>query len=233
MATRNNENNNTNQIASIDNQEGNFSAVPHEMTEFLMRLDLTSREFKLVFFFIREIQGYQLREKIIKTSKIITSTGLAKQNLNPALKSLITKGVISREPIKSKERGLYLYRFNEQSFGRTCATKEVKQSYFEDGKVIHIAHFRSSNQLLRGNRVNDLKVIDPVTSKTEGSAPSAASQGMKEILNKDKHILREQEAESFTLLEEQEKKEAREAKEKIKSIVEALETEIKQHVEVL
>jgi len=95
------------------------------MTQSLMRLDLTSREFRVVFFLIDEIQGNQMKQRAIKTSQFMTSTGIPKQKVLPAINSLIEKGVIKRT--KTKEAGWYLYEFSERNFGRVHATKVIHQ----------------------------------------------------------------------------------------------------------
>jgi phage replication O-like protein O len=173
-----------------DREEGPYSMLVHEIPEVLMRLDLTAREHKICWFLIREILGYQLKEKIIKTEKFIQSTGLYKQHLNTTIHSLIEKGVIIREEIIDGQPGEYLYSFNLRLFGRINATKEVKQSYVENGKVIHISKYKSPNRLPASHQVGDHGVIESVTPLSPKPLIGAPRRGFKEILNKDKDILK-------------------------------------------
>lgn len=181
-------------------KEGDFSAMPHEMTEKLMRMDLTAREHRLVWFFSREIIGYCLREKVIKTAKIIRDTALPKQNLNTALRSLLKKGVIERFDIDAGEPGQYLYRFNEVLFERVNATKSVKDSYVEDGKVIHIKNYKSSNRVVRSHQNDDQGVIDSMTTKWSPPATGAAKGGTKESKINENKFLRTGKVETFSQL---------------------------------
>jgi hypothetical protein len=135
-----------------ENQEGKFAAVPNEMIEILMRMDLSGSEFRLIWYFVRELQGWQMIEKIIKTGKIIKDTGLSKQLAIPALSSLVTKGVIQR--LTTPEYGVYGYRFNEDNFGRVHATKRVRK----DKKFLRLVKNDGQENLTEESRKLDRAV---------------------------------------------------------------------------
>lgn len=95
------------------------------MTQSLARMDLTSREHRVIWFLIDEIQGSQMKQRAIKTSQFMAATGIPKQKVIPAINSLLEKGVIKRT--ETKEAGWYLYEFSERNFGRVHATKDIHQ----------------------------------------------------------------------------------------------------------
>ncbi len=154
--------------------------------------NLTSREFRLVFFFIRYCQGYQIKERIIQTKMILDKTGLPKQKAIPALKSLIRKGIIERT--STGNAGEYIYNFNEFRLYRTHATSKIKL----DPKVTDLGTYKQA----RGTQIGYLEVPKSGTSRNRTHAPKAAAQPSKyrfkyiKILNKEK---KPKIKESFTL----------------------------------
>lgn len=148
---------------------GNFAGVPEEMTNVLMRSDLTSREFRVVFFLIHEVIGKQLVRKLIKTEEFIKGTGMPKDHLIPAIRSLVEKGIIKRQ--STSFRGCYFYEFHEVNFGRVIATKEI----FEDKKGLKLIQGGKVSELdtSKNERVSELDTSnDPKVSELDTSSRS-------------------------------------------------------------
>lgn len=167
--------------------KGNFSAVTHEMSEMLMRLDLTSREHRIVWFLIREIIGYQLKQKVIKNKQFVQSTGMARQHVHSTILSLIEKGVIWREEVRG-EPGEYLYGFNERSFGRVHATEQVRE---DRNTVTKMMTPPSSKRLHLCTQDSDIDVTKVVTQNTLEAATGAETQAPKYTLKDIKNIIKE------------------------------------------
>lgn len=170
------------------------------MTDKLMKMNLTPTEWKLVMFFFRSLQGYQMKEKVIKTGKIIEDTEVCKQRAISAINSLIDKKIIERDRWSGWERGEYAYRWNEAFFGRTHATREVRI----DPKVIHIKKYQEE----RGNNIRTSRSQNPDfevtesgpegnnirTSKTPRTAPSGPFGAPKDTLKDTNINLKERES---------------------------------------
>jgi phage replication O-like protein O len=171
-------------------KEGNFSAVPNEMIEILMRTNLTTYEFRVVWFFIRVLQGHQKMEVAIKTAEIIYATALPKQRVIPALNSLITKGIIQR--FFTIERGIYGYRFNADNFGRIHATKRVRQ----DKKFLHLVENEGHRIRTLRSQNQDLEVTE---SGPEGHRirTSPSSNPLSYSIKENKYILKREEKEEL------------------------------------
>lgn len=123
--------------SSNSKSEGNFAGVPHEMTEILMRLQLSGHETRLLWFFIRQLQGYQMEEKLIHLEDMVFDTGLRPERVCNSLKSLLDRKIIKRRA--GSRKGEYAYRWNEKFFGRTHATKTIKT----DPKITRLDEYRS------------------------------------------------------------------------------------------
>lgn len=88
--------------------------VPNKIIEKLISIELTPRENRILWFLIKELNGDQIKEKLIKTSEFIEKTGLYRQNLDIAIKSLLKKQIITRS--KEGNQGKYIYKFNTDFF---------------------------------------------------------------------------------------------------------------------
>lgn len=180
----------TNEVASREGekkQEGNFTPVPNEVIEFLMnrkKADLTSREYALMFFLIRELQGWAYEFKPIQLSDFIEGTGIEKQNILPALESLVTKRNLIKK-VKLPGYRTPLYGFNKEIFGRILASQEPKKFFSSGkGKVINLMTFKVLNSM-------PLEVIESMTNKRHLQAVEAAERAAKDISNTCKYNLRE------------------------------------------
>lgn len=169
--------------------------IPHEMSERFMRMDLTAREFKVVWFLIRELHGWSMKQRIIKTQKFITDTGLVKQSLIPTIQSLIQKGVIQRFDADG-EPGEYVYFFNESNFSTTHATEEVRV----DPKVSSLLTYKSMKHRPQSQQVVDSEVSESLTHKTQETTPSAPTRVPKESLKEREINLKSKIEDCFTLL---------------------------------
>lgn len=174
---------------STHNHFGNFSLVPNEMLENINYLDLTLREYKICITLMRLLIGWQMKERLISTKDILQGANLIKQNGIPAINSLLKKEIIFRTP--GKEHGEYVYSFNEKVFGRTHASRFVRQ----DPKVIDLMTYRSSNQLPDGNQNDYPMVIEPITDKPSRSAVVAETRSPKDT-KETKDILKSQKNDS-------------------------------------
>lgn len=160
-------------------QKGNFTQVPNEVIEYLMnrkKADLTSREYAIMFFLIRELQGWAYEYKPIEIAEYVEGTGMEKQNLIPALSCLIDE---RRLVTKVKLPGFRtpLYGFNKEVFGRILASQEPKKFYSAgNGKVINLMTFKVLNSM-------PLEVINSMTEKKRLAALEAASRASKDTSN--------------------------------------------------
>lgn len=202
MQTLNNQNND---LTLAENEDGNFSAVPHEMTEYLMQSDLTAREFRIVLFLIRAILGYQLARKIIKTEDIVHYTKIHRPHVNGAIKSLIEKKIIGRRELRGY-KGEFEYWFCDDFLGRIHATKKVSEHYFYEDKVIHNSKEALPNQLHRRYQLGNASVTKSMTPKESKNPPKTApinetqtfENSYKDIKKKEKDILRGEIPETFS-----------------------------------
>lgn len=105
-----------------------------EMIEKLARMDITARETKLIWFFIAQLQGNLLKQKLIKTEEIVKWTNLPRQHAIASVKSLIKKGVIKRQSTSFYAH--YWYSFHEENFGRVHAVETLK----EDVRGLRLIH---------------------------------------------------------------------------------------------
>lgn len=176
--------------------------MTHEMVEMLARLDLTAREHKVVWGLIRYLQGWQMKERVIKTKNLLKITGMRKDHLSETVKSLMAKGIIQRLDIDPKV-GLYSYRFHEENFVRTHATEVIridkKLLKLVPRQVPESGTHEFPKQVPSGTRNMDPQV--PKSGTTDGRivAPIAAFEGPKDTLkDKNKENLKEKLKESFT-----------------------------------
>lgn len=168
-------------------EKGNFTQVPNEVIEYLMnrkKADLTSREYSIMFFLIRELQGWAYEYKPIEICDFVEGTGMEKQNLIPALAALIE----DRKLVNKKKLPGYrtpLYGFNKEIFGRILAAQEPKKFFSSgNGKVINLMTFKVLNSM-------PLEVINLMTEKRRLAALAAADRASKHIPNTCKYTLRE------------------------------------------
>lgn len=174
--------------------QGGFSGVTHEMTDLLMTLSLNPSEWRLIMFFIRYLQGFQMKERLIKTAFIIEKTGMTKQKCLPALNDLVDRKVIERRP--GWQKGEYIYRWNEALFERTHATSEVfidpkvtdLMTYKKEKEVTESMTKKSPNRLLKSHRFDDHLVTGSVTPKRRKTALVAAARAPKD--KRKKYILK-------------------------------------------
>lgn len=173
---------------------GNFSGVTHEMTEILMTRSFTPHESRIIWFFIRHLQGYQMKERVIKTSEIIKGTQTNKQRVIESINSLIKKGVLVRTP--GVERGEYIYSWNENLFERTHATEKVKV----DRKVTDLMTYKKKNRGTENrsseSENTDLEVtesgLDGTENRTQDNQRTAtvADLGFPKDIKDNKNILK-------------------------------------------
>ncbi len=168
-------------------EKGNFTQVPNEVIEYLMnrkKADLTSREYSIMFFLIRELQGWAFEFKPIELADFIEGTGMEKQNLIPSLATLVE----DRRLINKRKLPGYrtpLYGFNKEIFGRILATQEPRRFFSAgNGKVINLMTFKVLNSM-------PLEVINLMTQKKRLAALVAAERASKDISNTCKYNLRE------------------------------------------
>lgn len=153
----------------------------HSITEFLARptCKITSEEYRLICFLLRELQGYQMRVKVIETSSFVNGTGLFKQHVHASLKSLVQKGVL----IKIKSPGIRssFWGFNEKKFGNTIVTQDEKTTQVHQAKVIDLVTFKVTKEVT-------LKGTGSVLSKSSRTATSAGLQSSKDSIKIFKDI---------------------------------------------
>lgn len=161
-------------LQSLPLKKGNFTQVPNEVIEFFMNrknFEGTSREYAIIFFLIRELQGWDYQYKPIELSEFVNGTGMAKQNIIPTLKALVEKGLI----LKRKLTGFRtpLYGFNSEKIGRVIASQKPKQFCEKNGKIIDLMSFKVIKSM-------PLEIIESMTQKRQESARRAASQVAKD-----------------------------------------------------
>lgn len=171
--------------------ETGFSGVPHEMIEKLMRLQLTGHETRLIWFFIRQCQGYQMAERLITIEDIVFATEIRRERVHEALRSLLTKKIIKRR--SGYRPGEYVYQWNNKFFGRTHATKTVRR----DPKVVRLDEYRHTENRTTLYENPDAEIRKSGLSHTENritndrrAATSAARRPPKYSLKDNKNILK-------------------------------------------
>jgi DNA-binding transcriptional regulator GbsR (MarR family) len=172
-------------IQAVSNEKGNFTQVPNEVIEILMnrkKADLTSREYSIMFFLIRELQGWAYEYKPIEIAQFVEGTGMEKPHVISALNILVDQRAFVT---KMKLPGFRtpLYGFNKEIFGRVLATPEPKR-FFSAGnsKVINLMTFKVLNSL-------PLEVIDQMTEKQRRAALKAAARASASTASPDKYQL--------------------------------------------
>jgi hypothetical protein len=166
---------------ATDEQKGNFTQVPNEVIEFFMNRQIfpgNSREYAIIFFLIRELQGWSYKTKPIELEDYVQGTGLARCHITTALKSLVTKHQVV---VKHKLHGFRtpLYGFNEEMIGRIMVNKP--KNYFKfKGKVVDLEKMRVLKSV-------PSEVTDLVLKKRQVKAIVAASLDSKDPF-KDKEI---------------------------------------------
>ena len=166
-------------------KKGNFSQVPNEMLERAMNrkeFPLTGREYAIVLFLVRELNGWRYEYKPIEISDYVQATGIDKQNLIPALASLIEQWRLVKK-VKLPGFRTPLYGFNKETLGRTLAD-EPRRFYEGKGKVINLMTFKVLNSM-------PLEVIESMTEKRQIAAVGASERASKHTSNTHKHNLRE------------------------------------------
>ena len=151
-------------------QKGNFTAVPNEIVEFLAKppVELTTREYRVIWFMIRQLQGYYMKFKPLGIIDFVNGTGLSKQKVHPTLKLLDKKEIIKK--IKLPGYRTPLYGFSEQLFGRVLATDTEKTTFnAQNGKVIDLMTFKVLKGVTKVTNSGTLKVTESGTFKVTES----------------------------------------------------------------
>jgi hypothetical protein len=196
----------------IDPQEriGGYAAIPCEMVEFLMSptIKITSEQYKIIFFFIRRLQGWSYLETAARMKEITDGTSLLRQHATPALKDLISKKILNRRHGVNKIYGEHIYSFNEETFGRVTATgvlrvdrrtvppkKKIKRGVTESVTPV------SPSELHQCNPSSYSSVTEEVTPNSTIAATDGPLAVVIPILKPSIKILNlEKTEESFTLL---------------------------------
>lgn len=120
-----------------------------EMIQQLQRMDITSRESKIIWFLIGKLQGDLMIERLIKSEEFVHATTLHKQHVSTTLKSLIAKGIIQRK--STEVLGCHWYRFHEENFGRVHAVKKIKT----DVRGLRLVHSVPQIKLSTNTEIQD------------------------------------------------------------------------------
>lgn len=185
--------------------ENTFTMFSNELVDYLSYCDLTGAEFRLTMAIAREIIGYHLNEKIIKTETFLKRCRFTRQNFNRTMKAFLKKGLIERTTVNA-DKGEYNYFFSERLVSVINCSKNVKHKYFYAGKVIHNPENAYSGRLLTRTQGDDGGGVNLSTHNEPENppepAPIADPQGSeknsKETLKKEKKFLRGGIEESFT-----------------------------------
>lgn len=163
------------------------------MSDKLMKLQLTGHETRILWFFIRHLQGYQMVERVITTDDIAFQTGLRSQRVCEALKTLLQKKIIKRRA--GWQAGQYVYQWNEK-FSKTRATKTVHT----DPKVARLDDFRNKHVTKKRNgdygkseQVLQNSVIDVTENRNAMAptpAPMAAKRAPKDSIKEKRKLLK-------------------------------------------
>lgn len=160
--------------------KGNFSQVPNEILEVLMEKDLTGLEFRICFFMIRNLTGWNYEFKPVSIAEI--AHALCHDNekqIIKALANLVKQKILSK--IKTPGIRSYLYGFNKEEIGRSLIGD--KRKYYREGtKVIDLETFKILK--VRNLTPSECESLHPEgaenhTFKNERTATEAVSQAPK------------------------------------------------------
>jgi phage replication O-like protein O len=74
----------------------NFTAIPNSMLDHLMKMNLSSNQYQVLFCIFRKTYGYHKKEERIANFQIAEETGLLKSNVSRAMKALERRKIITR-----------------------------------------------------------------------------------------------------------------------------------------
>lgn len=187
---------------------GDFAAVPYEMIEFLMNppFKISSQQTRIIWFFIRKLQGWAHKETAARTKDIVEGTGLDRSHCTEDLKYLIENKVLNRRAGVSRIYGEWIYSFNEETFGRVHATNVVRIDRKTIPKPVKMTVAEIATSVLPSephqcSSISHTGVVETATLNTQITTATAPQQVPKEILKRDKEILKRIGIpESFTLI---------------------------------
>jgi|SRR6185312_4838360 len=160
-------------------KKGNFSQVPNEMLESFARLNLSPTEYKICFFLMRELVGWDYPSKPIEIHNFMMGTNSCERAVKKALTTLVGAKVLLKSKIPKYRTPCY--GFNPEILGRLTVSEPRK--YFVDGEnVIDLQSFKLS----KVHKSADLKCTDihsqdaqVCTQKRQDRATRAAEQDPK------------------------------------------------------
>lgn len=171
-------NNNQNNSGEI----GNFGTVGNEMSAFFASADLTLREHKVVWHFIRELNGYSLKLKPFTLQEISDGTRLPLNKVSQTLKSLLQKAIIQK--IKIDAGKTFHYGFTDGLFYRALPIEDKKECHLRVVKSTNVVSIKSTKKALNNS-------TDSVQKEVSKAAPVAETQAPKDILNTYKDSYKE------------------------------------------
>lgn len=160
-------------------KKGEFTQVANEMLEYLAKMNLTPTEFKICFYLIRELVGWDYNFKPIEISAFMSGTNSSERAIQEALKRLVKEKILLKHKVPDYRTPCY--GFNPDKFGRVNIT-EPRSVYIEGEKVIDLKAFKLMK--LRGSAaLNDMgtqfRDAQVRTQKRQDRATRAAAKTPK------------------------------------------------------
>jgi len=78
--------------------KGNFTRVPNDVLEAVLKQPLRMTQLKAVLYIIRKTYGYQKRDDRISISMMAKETGCSRQAMTNAIHDLIKMGIVKTGP---------------------------------------------------------------------------------------------------------------------------------------
>lgn len=92
-------------------KENGFTAIANEILEALARFRIPGQEMQCLLFILRKTYGFQKKADEIALKQFVEATGIRKNNVCRAIKTLESRNIIS--VIKNDNRNASTYKFNK------------------------------------------------------------------------------------------------------------------------
>lgn len=113
---------------------GPFSRVPNPLAEALARTDLTAREHRVVWVFVRQVLGWRDRRTTnrlaIGRGELEALTGIERTNLRGIIHQLLERGILRVATPENAQNGAptdYIFVTNPKAWKPVVATKRARR----------------------------------------------------------------------------------------------------------